>query len=369
MIASIQYLRGVAALLVVFYHLRGLLSFPIGTIPNLGDFLFSQGYIGVDLFFLISGFVIVLSTEKDSLVSSFISKRFFRIYPLYAFCLLSVLFLSSNNYTPSQITRAALLIHSNYSDVAPWFGYSIVQVAWTISYEILFYVIFCASMSISHKYRVALSSFFIAVMIYAINLFFGGTASLNGYYSIQPSYGVLRFMSSPMLYEFIVGMMVALFYINKEKFDSIRFFVPALSSVGVMYFILFYFSSGISGFGHGLSNSGIAAFSLFLSLLLIEVFYGFRESRILKVLGDLSYSIYLNQAIVSAVSSHVIGAVVIVGQVGSMLIQVFLILTLSIITYFYIEKPSVAVARKVITIISNLAYKQKVKDWRFTGAI
>ncbi|EJH5927203.1 acyltransferase family protein, partial [Escherichia coli] len=58
MVLSIHYLRGVAALFVVLFHLRSIIAGAYAQ-ENLGDILFDYGYFGVDLFFMISGFVIV----------------------------------------------------------------------------------------------------------------------------------------------------------------------------------------------------------------------------------------------------------------------------------------------------------------------
>lgn len=240
MICSIQYLRGIAAILVVLYHARGALDFSFGNIPNVGDFLFAHGYFGVDLFFIISGFVIVLSTQNDTSITSFLLKRIFRVYPLYLFCLLCILFFAPEHYSLHDIIRALFLIQSNYSQPAPWFGYSIVFVAWTLSFEVLFYLIFCLAMYISHKYRVVLSSLIIALMTCGVTVIFGGNLSLDGYASLDNNFGVLRFISSPMFFEFISGMMISIFYINRDKFHYLKPFVPFISSVGLFYFILFY---------------------------------------------------------------------------------------------------------------------------------
>ncbi|WP_421746749.1 acyltransferase family protein [Citrobacter werkmanii] len=56
---------------------------------------FSNGYIGVDLFFMVSGFVIMLSTEKDKSSLSFAIKRIFRLYPVYIVCLILCTYLLS----------------------------------------------------------------------------------------------------------------------------------------------------------------------------------------------------------------------------------------------------------------------------------
>ncbi|WP_404851430.1 acyltransferase family protein [Enterobacter asburiae] len=66
MILSIHYLRGIAALLVVLFHYRDRLN-NVYAQKDLGDLLFGGGLAGVDLFFLISGFIIVYSTKKKEI--------------------------------------------------------------------------------------------------------------------------------------------------------------------------------------------------------------------------------------------------------------------------------------------------------------
>lgn len=62
MIFTIHYIRGIAALLVVLFHFRADLN-KVYSQQDLGDLLFGSGMSGVDLFFIISGFIIVLSTK------------------------------------------------------------------------------------------------------------------------------------------------------------------------------------------------------------------------------------------------------------------------------------------------------------------
>ncbi|HBE5860281.1 TPA: acyltransferase, partial [Escherichia coli] len=62
-IKTIHYLRGIAALLVVCFHIREYIN-GVYAQQNLGDLLFLSGASGVDLFFIISGFIIAMSTDK-----------------------------------------------------------------------------------------------------------------------------------------------------------------------------------------------------------------------------------------------------------------------------------------------------------------
>lgn len=62
-ILSLTYMRGFAALSIVIFHMRGYLN-NIYLKTDLGDFLFDKLNFGVDLFFIISGFIIVYATRK-----------------------------------------------------------------------------------------------------------------------------------------------------------------------------------------------------------------------------------------------------------------------------------------------------------------
>ena len=88
---NIQALRGIAALAILFYHLalfirggvfKGQSGFPFGA--------WDQGWAGVDLFFVISGFIMVWTTQSIqpglSTARGFLWRRVTRIYPLWWFC-------------------------------------------------------------------------------------------------------------------------------------------------------------------------------------------------------------------------------------------------------------------------------------------
>ena len=64
MIKSVHYLRGLAALIVVLFHFRYYLNDHYEQHQQLGDALFANGAFGVDLFFIISGFIICYATER-----------------------------------------------------------------------------------------------------------------------------------------------------------------------------------------------------------------------------------------------------------------------------------------------------------------
>jgi exopolysaccharide production protein ExoZ len=147
MLQSLQAGRAVAALLVVFVHVGGTLALPkyLGANP-LGSF-FDFGFVAVDFFFVLSGFIIMHAHRRDvgqprELVS-YLWKRFARAYPPYWIVLALIVpvfylvphFGVGHERTPSVvITSFALLKHP----VHP----TILVVAWTMIYEVFFYLLF-----------------------------------------------------------------------------------------------------------------------------------------------------------------------------------------------------------------------------------
>ncbi|RCG29998.1 acyltransferase [Sphaerisporangium album] len=139
-------LRGLAALVVVFEHsLDALLPEIRGTVSPWFDF----GQYGVLLFFLISGYVVPVSLERRGSVRGFWITRFFRIYPLWAVAaVIGTAFAVAGVYSvlPGQTADrpwTSLLAHlTMLQDLlqVP----SVVNVFWTLSYEMAFYLLVTA---------------------------------------------------------------------------------------------------------------------------------------------------------------------------------------------------------------------------------
>ncbi|EOC5807971.1 acyltransferase family protein, partial [Cronobacter turicensis] len=219
---SIQVLRGVAAMLVVLFHFRHYLN-DVYPLKDLGDRLFLFGEAGVDIFFVISGFIIVCSSrnrEKNTF-SEFAIKRFFRLYPLY-FVVLSAYLLSYHDeaFNYIDVIKSYLLIPIDYNGKAPWFGLSTIYSAWTLTYESYFYFVFALSILLSHKYRVAICSAVIIVIMYVVQENLYGEFSLVAVTGKNEFSGLIynfMFVSSPLILDFVMGMVVAYIYVFYEK--------------------------------------------------------------------------------------------------------------------------------------------------------
>ncbi|HEV2672898.1 MAG TPA: acyltransferase [Aliidongia sp.] len=139
--AGIEALRGIAAMAVVAYHVGRHFDKVYG--KNIASALFQFGHAGVDLFFVLSGFIIFHAHHGDrgkpARVGNYLWRRFTRVAPLYwiALSLTVGLGLAGGHDGPS--------IHSLIfsATLLPSFEEPLLGVAWTLQYEILFYAIFC----------------------------------------------------------------------------------------------------------------------------------------------------------------------------------------------------------------------------------
>ncbi|KAA0520056.1 acyltransferase [Enterobacter ludwigii] len=297
-IKSIHYLRGIAALIVVFFHFRGLLN-GVYAQKDLGGILFGSGAFGVDLFFMISGFIISMSTQRMYSPVSFFIRRFFRIYPAFIFVFVVGMFTAYSNNPGSEIMKSLFFIHQDYSQPSPGFGYNMLGPAWTLTYEFYFYMLFMVAISISHKHRVALTSFMILTPIVLLQLYYNGGLSLSGLSAATPVithglYSTIRFISSPILVEFIIGMVLYEIYAVSKRLE-IKYH-ESIFFVCIAIFLVFYFAQKNNEFGmHGF---GIWALFLIIGCLSFDVSHAIKDNKALNFLGDISYSLYITHYLV-----------------------------------------------------------------------
>ena len=146
-LAWLDALRGFAALCVVFDHGSTLMLEPVR------DFLYrwlDLGEYGVFVFFLISGYIIPASLERKGSVRGFWTSRLFRLYPMYAVALALAALAYHTGYgtirgaehQPAQSVLAWLLMLPNLLT-----GPNVPNVTWTLSYEMVFYLLLVALFS------------------------------------------------------------------------------------------------------------------------------------------------------------------------------------------------------------------------------
>ncbi|EHN8835990.1 acyltransferase [Enterobacter hormaechei] len=294
-IQSIHFLRGIAAVCVVLYHFKGYLN-DVYAQKDLGQILFGSGAFGVDLFFMISGFIIALSSQKVTPNLVFAIRRFFRIYPAFiVIFLIGVVFVY--RFDPNEnILRGMFFIHRDYSIESPGFGYNVLGPAWTLTYEIYFYTVFAISMSLSHRFRTLIASIMLASSVFIIQYYYDGSISVSGLASASVphdsyAFGILRFMSSPIILEFVVGMaFYELFRNMKLKVTSGMATFIFFSTIGIS--LTNYFTGYFTGFG--LDKAGAFSIILLFGFLTYDKYVGFKENKTLSFLGDVSFSVYIS---------------------------------------------------------------------------
>lgn len=250
---SIQYLRAIAALMVVCFHMR-----TSGIVPM--SFWTSWLASGVDIFFVISGFIMVRSTEgKGMSAKEFFIKRLVRIVPLY--WLLSYFAVKLDGVSFWHNAASFLFIPA----VHPEYGryWPILEPGWTLNFEMFFYLIFGLTFALPPRRQLALIA-----ILFSLLVFVGTVFSLPG---------SINFYTNPLLLEFVAGMALARFSRQLPAWSC-------LAGVALLIGLQPYDLPRIIGFG-------IPAAIVFSSLLSAES----RLPRIgvLKIIGDSSYAIYL----------------------------------------------------------------------------
>lgn len=154
---SIQWARAIAAIVVVLYHTNSItndFALQLGATPH----WLHLGFAGVDLFFVVSGFVISVVTDRDhNPVGEFFMKRAIRILPFYwAFTLvwLAVMVVGGKPVPGwGEILRSFALI--------PMYEVPILGVGWTLEHELIFYTIVATTIALN---RLRLLPFVLATL-------------------------------------------------------------------------------------------------------------------------------------------------------------------------------------------------------------
>jgi peptidoglycan/LPS O-acetylase OafA/YrhL len=136
---GLDSLRGMAALAVVLYHYTFGYTQVVGKhMPGL-DLIATNGHFGIYLFFIISGFVILMTLERSAKAADFSVSRFARLWPAYLVCAgLTSLLIVGLDFNPNHLTIGDALL--NVLMMNKLLGnISIDPSYWTLTYEVLFY--------------------------------------------------------------------------------------------------------------------------------------------------------------------------------------------------------------------------------------
>jgi peptidoglycan/LPS O-acetylase OafA/YrhL len=270
---SLQVGRGLAAVGVVLHHAR-IYTDVYSPAPEWLARIIQNGFLGVDFFFVLSGFIILGAHFDDpSNLQASISyawKRVSRIYiPYWPICatLISAYLLFptlSTGYRPWGWMTSIFLVPSQYP---PALG-----LAWTLVHEVLFYVIFLL--------------FFLDRRVFAVAVFGWVAAILLGPAAATVAQPLISTLLRPINLEFVLGLIAAIAYRMLP-----RGFGWGAGAAGIV--IMIWFFSTRADYLADSPLFGLASSLLVLAGAQLEPRIRWCIPRMLVGLGDASYAIYL----------------------------------------------------------------------------
>lgn len=296
----IQIFRGFAAILVITYHCNNASLDYFHLLPFKG--IFYPGMFGVDFFFVLSGFIITYIHLNDLKKSHnwqlFLKKRFFRIYPIYwVFAVVTLgYFIFFLKGKPDQLDHT--LNPASFDDwmyliksfaLFPQKTVALVDVSWTLCFEVLFYTVF----AICVKFGWKLSKIVFFSWIGLILLKSNGIINTDNFY--------VDFLLSPLIIEFLMGCVLAYVF----RTSLIRLTLPLFISLSTALLIGAF--TYLKVYHHQLGRDGIDLLLIISSAALL--IWGSatidksnklpgKKLKALLIIGDGSYSIYLTHTLV-----------------------------------------------------------------------
>ena len=343
-LALVQALRGVAAIAVVAHHTIRTFTVKAGAgivPPALIDApaFYDTLAFGVDLFFVISGFIMVYVSgaymTADKPILGFLLKRAARIYPIYIIVSLVLIGLkvmnhltegaSSFDLQPLRIATSLLLIPAwnEAGGVQPILG-----VGWTLSYELYFYLLFAVAVVVARKAFFAPLAAFILLAITAFSLLPGGGTA------------IASFLAKPIAIEFLFGCLVAL-AIRRGARAPLPWPSIVLATAALFVAPLALHAEAWRVLCWGLPSAVI----VFAAVSLEADGRAPRLPRLFGLIGDASYSIYLVHimivGIVGARVGRLVSATIGTGLASTAAVAAVVALAtlVGIATYFVVERP------------------------------
>jgi peptidoglycan/LPS O-acetylase OafA/YrhL len=351
---ALTSLRFFAAFHVVIFHFQAM-QIVFG--PAWFQKLSSIGYVGVSFFFVLSGFILVYTyAGRPMNLKDFWRARFARIYPAYAFSLLVTapffffavvtLNIPFFAWAKSHLKLAVVLVASLLQAWVPQAALSWNAVAWSLSVEALFYLLFPFLLLLLVR-RSQPQLFLIATASWLTSL------ALSGFYVLlNPDHltvvnsdvlgsfwlNALKFHPLARLPEFLLGMACGFLFLRSRRESKLA--LPLVLSGIAALIVVVYFSPVIPY---------VVLHTALLAPAFAAIVYGFAlrpnwgailENRLLVLCGDASYSLYLLHSMIVGIYFHdTTGRVRNQSPIG-VIVFVLLAVTISALVHRFIEEPA-----------------------------
>ncbi|WAJ39786.1 acyltransferase [Pseudomonas sp. GOM7] len=284
MLVSVQALRALAAWVVVFHHVMQVF-FNFKADSFIGRLFAERGAVGVDIFFVISGLVIHLSSRGKAITPwRFMLNRVLRIVPAYwLYSLIAAAIIAfANPVMPVQEFDLHHLLLSLFfipAENPGGFGlYPTLNVGWTLNYEMFFYLLFALAFCVPERLRLLC----IAAMLVSCALL-----------ARQP--WVSDFYRNGIVYEFLFGMALGMAY--ERGWIRQGVWLPLLV-IAASLLTIYHFDNSMRLLHWGVPSALIVA-----ACIAMEPW--FKDNRLLSRMGDCSYSVYLLHVIILSLGWYV----------------------------------------------------------------
>lgn len=335
---SIHSLRGAAAILVVLFHVTEHFQVMESYAFLSGIFLF--GYTGVDFFFLLSGFVIFYIHHRDigdpSRLREYSLKRFVRVFPIYWIVAVPIVILHlirpmrGFQYldAPGAIPLSLLLLPQESTPILP--------VSWTLTHELLFYVIFGLAILLDRRKSAALVGGWIVLT--AVRPFLSSVIDFSNLWT---------FLLSPFNFEFLAGCIVAAIVIRGREFT--RFSVPLLITVGMVLLVASVSMRLEESVGRQAAFTP-PFFFILLGFAIWDRSVDVTLPYLLRLFGDAAYSIYLTHLLALQAIYKVFKAIGIVDSHVTLATVLTLVASIIVgcLLHLWVEKPVLLYLRRSV---------------------
>jgi peptidoglycan/LPS O-acetylase OafA/YrhL len=305
--------------------------------------------IGVDIFFVISGFIMMLVSERESRAPIFLAHRVARIVPIYWFYTLLLAagavvapwILRWTTLTPEILVKSLLFIpyhHPVDGEIHP-----LLTQGWTLQYEMLFYLLFATVIGLSVRVRIG-----------ALALMFAALIAIRT--ALGPAIAIVDFLGNTILLEFLAGM--ALYAVHRRGWT-----MPSTAGLALIVVALITWGLGsktLAPLVAGLDQEQLRfLFWGTPALLVVFAFLGIHLPdrsiiRFLRKIGDASYTMYLCHTFIIAAAAIVWKKFGLApGLIFGLGVAFPLAVIGSLIAYAWIEQPLLTLSRALILRVSR----------------
>ncbi|MDI9880155.1 acyltransferase family protein [Flectobacillus longus] len=284
---SIQVLRGIAAFVVLIYHVSSYQKMHYSQ-AIFGD-IFRIGFAGVDLFFVISGFIIYYTANgligKPNQFLSYWSKRSIRVFPIYWLVILSIQLLQWFLSKQLHVVHFTVEYDMNFWNTLKTYTLfpnhiAIDPVTWTLSHELYFYTLF-SLLILSQRL------WFLPIIVFCLSVH---NSFFHPYGEPSSGFSYYNFLFSNYNIEFLLGCLICRYLekIQLSVFMSLGVLLAALCIIGVWG----YDVGDYDNFKRILVF-GSSACLVLVSFLSLENAGIIKAPQSLILLGGASYVLYL----------------------------------------------------------------------------